>query len=83
MITPDEARQLAVEHPNEKVVDAIKYNERRIEDAAMDGRHESLLCAATHVESEVVRHFRERGFAVYKERKWCGCWQEPTYYIHW
>ena len=83
MITPEEARMIAETHPNEKVQDAIRYNEKRIESAANDGRHETLLCASTYVESEVVSFFRNLGYAVYKERRFCGCWQEPTYYIHW
>jgi hypothetical protein len=83
MITPDEARTIAEANPNPKILEYIKYNEESIEKAAKNGRRESLLCSQAHIESELVRHFRERGFGVFKERKWCGCWQEPTYYIHW
>ena len=83
MITPDEARKISETHPNPKVLSGITENESRIERAAMDGRRETLLVAPPCIFSEVVRHFRERGFAVYKERKWCGAWQTPAYYIHW
>ena len=83
MITPDEARRIAEEHPNQKVLEYIHENEQRIEAASNNGMHETLLISSTYTESELVRHFRERGFSVFKERRWCGCWQTPAYYIHW
>lgn len=49
--------------------DSIHVNERRIEQAASEGKRQVTLVSPRYFSSEVASHFRKRGFAVYKSKR--------------
>lgn len=85
MITPEEARRISEENPNEKLARAIRMVEEEIEREAGKGRRVAMIdyTDGTYAH-ELAEHFRRLGFGIdcYSETLG-GVRQHTAYYARW